>query len=246
VWNSSSKKTKSVVPSLPPETRIYAIGDIHGRVDLLNDTLARIDADRVRARARKIFEVYLGDYIDRGPGSREVLDRLIERCRTHDTIFLKGNHETYPLMFLDTPAFLNNWGQLGGFETLMSYGLRPPVQTTPEQQISIAQAFNSSLPSTHRRFLQSLRSHVTCGDFYFVHAGVRPGIALGVQREEDLLEIRDAFLNCEEDFGMVVVHGHTPVREPEFRPNRINIDTGAYATGRLTCLVIDGKTLRIL
>jgi serine/threonine protein phosphatase 1 len=245
VWKSI-KKTKTGLPRTPDAVRIYAVGDIHGRADLLGDLFARIDADGRRSSHSEAIEVYLGDYIDRGPASGEVIDRLIQRGRTRSTIFLKGNHETYPNAFLKYPGFLTEWSQVGGLETLMSYGLRPPVNAEPKEQLDVARLFGAALPMAHRTFLQELRSSVSYGDFYFVHAGVRPGVALADQREEDLLEIRDVFLNCEDDFGKVVVHGHTPVSEPEFRPNRINIDTGAYATGRLTCLAIAGDKLRLV
>jgi serine/threonine protein phosphatase 1 len=117
--------------------------------------------------------------------------------------------------------------------------LRPTVNADTAGQIELARAFAASLPDQHRQFLATLRSFFDCGDFFFVHAGVKPGIPLEQQQEEDLLWIREDFLLCEDDFGRVIVHGHTPVREPHFRDNRINIDTGAYATGRLTCLVVE-------
>jgi serine/threonine protein phosphatase 1 len=240
------RRGKTELPTLPKGTRVYAVGDIHGRVDLLNKVFKRIDADAAGSAESNAVEIYLGDYIDRGPASREVLDHLIARSRTHKTVFLKGNHETYPFEFLNNPAFLREWGQLGGLETLMSYGLRPPVNAGSQEQIEIARAFDNSLPAAHRSFLENLRPFVCYGDFYFVHAGVRPGVALERQQDEDLLEIRDVFLNCEDDLGKIIVHGHTPVFEPEFRPNRINIDTGAYATGRLTCLAIGGDQLRLV
>ena len=185
------------------------------------------------------MQVFLGDYIDRGPSSRAVLDRLIDRSRTHEIVCLKGNHETYLFEFLRNPAVLADWRRLGGLETLMSYGLEPSMKADMAEQLELAKALEVSLPKHHRQFLRSLCTSFSCGDFFFVHAGVRPGIPLEQQREEDLLWIRDDFLLCEDDFGKIVVHGHTPVREPDIRPNRINIDTGAYATGRLTCLIIE-------
>jgi serine/threonine protein phosphatase 1 len=234
------------LPSTPEGLQIYAVGDIHGRLDLLNQLFTEIDADSARYPDVKTVEIYLGDYVDRGPASRQVIDNLIARGRSRRAVFLKGNHETYPLEFLGNPAFLGPWGQLGGLETLISYGIHPPISAGPDQQREIARAFDAALPAEHRNFLKRLRPYAYCGDFYFVHAGVRPGMPLDQQREEDLLEIREPFLSSHEDFGKVVVHGHTPGREPEFRPNRIGIDTGAYATGKLTCLVIAGDKLRIL
>jgi serine/threonine protein phosphatase 1 len=250
VLKSIFRKAKRRLPSAPEGLQIYAVGDIHGRLDLLNELFTVIDANSARSPSPGTVEIYLGDYIDRGPASREVLDALIGRSRSrsrrHRVVFVRGNHETYPLHFLRDPAFLAAWGQLGGLETLMSYGLHPAVSAAAREQIETAQAFQRALPPAHRDFLQNLVPYASYGDFYFVHAGVRPGVPLANQREEDLLEIRDPFLNSHNDFGKIVVHGHTPVHTPEFRPNRINIDTGAYATGKLTCLAIAGSKLRVL
>ena len=246
MWKSLRRKAKSRLPAVPEGLRIYAIGDIHGRLDLLNRMFTQIDADRARSPNTKTVEIYLGDYIDRGPSSRQVVDRLIARGRSRRAVFLRGNHETYPLEFLRNPGFFSAWSQLGGLETLMSYGIHPPVSGSPNEWAEIAHAFSAALPAEHRDFLHHLRPYVSSGDFYFVHGGVRPGVPLERQREEDLLEIREPFLSSHDDFGKVIVHGHTPALEPEFRPNRICIDTGAYATGKLTCLVISGEKLRIL
>ena len=123
---------------------------------------------------------------------------------------------------------------------LMSYGITPSINADAATQAQLAAALDRALPGSHRRFIGTLKSSFTCGDFFFVHAGVRPGVPLTKQSEEDLLWIRQDFLLYEEDFSKIIVHGHTPVMEPEVRPNRINIDTGAYATGQLTCLVLEG------
>jgi serine/threonine protein phosphatase 1 len=233
---TSKKKPK---PRVPEGVRIYAIGDIHGRADLLDEVLERIDSDRMINPTSLSIEVYLGDYIDRGPASREVLDRLVARKRTFRGVFLKGNHETYLTNFATNPPILVDWQRLGGLETLMSYGVAPLLNADPAAQERLAAAFDQALPESHREFLADLKSSFTCGDYFFVHAGVRPGIPLAKQREEDLLWIRQDFLMSEDDFGKIVVHGHTPVLQPQIRPNRINIDTGAYATGRLTCLRLE-------
>jgi serine/threonine protein phosphatase 1 len=234
-FDSSTSRKK---PQIPDGIRIYAVGDIHGRADLLDQVFKRIDANLVRNPAPHGIEIYLGDYIDRGPASRQVLDRLVARSRTHRTVFLKGNHETYLADFVTNPPILEEWQRLGGLETLMSYGITPSINPDAAAQSRLAAALNQALPESHRHFLGDLKSSFTCGDFFFVHAGVRPGIPLAKQREEDLLWIRRDFLLCEDDFGKIVVHGHTPVAQPDIRPNRINIDTGAYATGRLTCLML--------
>jgi serine/threonine protein phosphatase 1 len=164
---------------------------------------------------------------------------LIRRQQWREMVCLKGNHETLFAEFLEDPVVLSDWRHLGGFETLLSYGIVPSMSRELADQQKLAAAFAQAVPESHRRFLSSLKSSFSCGDFFFVHAGVRPGIPLAKQSDYDLLWIRDEFLLSEEDFGKIVVHGHTPVREPEVLSNRINIDTGAYATGRLTCLVLE-------
>ena len=227
-------------PKVPEGLRIYAIGDVHGRADLLDQVLSRIDVHQSAHPAFRPVEIFLGDYIDRGPASREVLDRLIARSRERETVYLKGNHETFVKGFLNNPAILSEWRHYGGLETLLSYGLVPSVNMDPAEQARLATTFSQVLPLNHRIFLGGLRQSFTCGDYFFVHAGVQPGIPLAEQREKDLLWIREDFLFCEADFSKIVVHGHTPVPEPEIRPNRINIDTGAYATGQLTCLMLEG------
>ena len=242
----SSMSRKRPRPQVPDGTRIYAIGDIHGRVDILDDMFKRIDTNIASNPTPQSIEVFLGDYIDRGPASREVLDRLIARKHTHRTVFLKGNHETYISNFVANPSILKEWQHLGGLETLMSYGISPSINAGTAAQLQLAAAFDLALPESHRRFLGDLKLSYTCGDFFFVHAGVRPGIPLEKQREKDLLWIRHEFLLCEDNFSKVVVHGHTPVPQLDIRPNRINIDTGAYATGNLTCLMLEGDQMGII
>jgi serine/threonine protein phosphatase 1 len=226
--------------------RIYAIGDIHGRADLLDAVFERIDSDLAKNPNSLSIEVFLGDYIDRGPASREVLDRLVARKRTFRTVFIKGNHETFLTSFATNPPILEDWQRLGGLETLMSYGIAPSINADAAEQLRLAAAFDQALPESHREFLGDLKSSFICGDYFFVHAGVRPGIPLKKQREEDLLWIRQDFLNSEDDFSKIIVHGHTPVLEPEIRSNRINIDTGAYATGRLTCLKLEDDCIEFI
>jgi serine/threonine protein phosphatase 1 len=228
------------------DIRIYAVGDVHGRADLLDRTMSQIDEHLVSSPVARPIEVYLGDYIDRGPASRQVLDRLVSRRRTHATVCLLGNHEVFMMEFLKQPEILNEWQSYGGLATLASYGLEPIMNATGAQQAKLAAALERALPNSHHLFLQNLALSFTCGDFFFVHAGVRPGVPLKTQSQDDLLWIRDDFLLHEESFGKIVVHGHTPVLQPQIRPNRINIDTGAYATGRLTCLVLEGQTVAFL
>jgi serine/threonine protein phosphatase 1 len=230
-------------PLLPAGIRIYAFGDVHGRLDLLDELLGKVDADLAgHPVSRAIFE-FLGDYIDRGNHSRETIDRLIERRDTGEHVFLKGNHEQIALKCLSDPGLFDRWLRLGGTETLASYGIEVG------SKIKIAElqaAFHKALPQTHIQFFRALQPSFECGHFFFVHAGVKPRVALARQAEKDLLWIREEFLGSNEDFGKTIIHGHTPGYEIEVRPNRINIDTGAYATGRLTCLVMEGASLSFI
>ena len=233
-------------PSLPAGLRIYAVGDIHGRLDLLDELLARIESDIAeRPTARPVF-VFLGDYIDRGPSSRETIDRLVAHGAANETVFLRGNHELIAIKCLSDRSLFDQWMRLGGLETLASYGVLPEPRVSGRQIVELQSAFHHALPQAHLRFFRDLQPSFACGDFFFAHAGVRPGVELSRQIENDLLWIRDEFLSSNEDFGKIVIHGHTPTREIEVAPNRINIDTGAFATGRLTCLAIEESSLSVI
>jgi serine/threonine protein phosphatase 1 len=246
VWKWSSPRPAKRRARVPDGTRIYAIGDVHGRADLLSEVFASIDGDLAADPTRRPIEVFLGDYVDRGPSSCEVLDMLVERNRTRETVLLRGNHEFLFLEFLKNPRVLDDWRRYGGLDTLMSYGLRPSLRTDAQTHVELAAALRDVLPPSHRSLLAALRPSFMCGDFFFVHAGIRPGIPFAQQRDHDLLWIREDFLSHEDDFGKIVVHGHTPVLQPEIRSNRINIDTGAYATGQLTCLRLQGDRMRFI
>lgn len=230
-------------PRLPEGIRIYAFGDIHGRSDLLKEMFAVIDADVAQNPVDRPIEVFLGDYIDRGPDSAQTLDLLIGRGLHRETVFLKGNHEAFLLEVLRDPTKLEDWRQFGGLQTLMSYGVQPTLNPDSVEQADLIRALAEVMPGDHLRFLDALKLTFVCGDFFFVHAGVRPGIPLKEQQESDLLWIRNEFLDSDENFGKFIVHGHTPVQKPDIRPNRINIDTGAYATGNLTLLTIQGSRM---
>jgi serine/threonine protein phosphatase 1 len=233
-------------PRLPDGIRIYAISDIHGCADLLQQMFTVIDRDLVNAGTMRAIHVFLGDYIDRGPQSRQTIDLLVDRSRRHETIFLKGNHEAFLFDVLKSPSDLQAWKQYGGLQTLVSYGLQPTLNPDEAEQKELIKELAQRIPPHQRRFFNNLRLRFVCGDFFFAHAGVRPGLPLTQQREEDLLWIRDEFLNSDEKFSKYIVHGHTPVRAPDIRPNRINIDTGAYATGNLTLLTIQGDSILAL
>lgn len=219
------------------------MSDIHGCAHLLKQMLGVIDADVAHSRPRHAIEVYLGDYIDRGPDSRATLDLLIGRSRRGNAVFLKGNHEAFLAEVFRDPSRITDWFQFGGMQTLMSYGLSPSPNPDDEEQRALVQEFAAAMPPQHLEFLQRLRLTFTCGDFFFVHAGVRPGVPLKEQQEADLLWIREEFLRSQKHFGKYIVHGHTPVRSAEVLANRANIDTGAYATGNLTLLSIQGSRL---
>ncbi|MEJ2373895.1 MAG: metallophosphoesterase family protein [Pseudolabrys sp.] len=224
--------------------RIYAIGDIHGRLDLLERAIAAIARD-VAEHGPAALTVTVGDYIDRGPASRGVIDLLAQDPFAAPLVALKGNHEDMLEAFLADPAVGPHWLDNGGLATLRSYGVDLRGQGRADFAAA-RDALRAALPPAHRDFLRGLRTWFSAGDYFFCHAGVRPGVALDCQREEDLIWIRGEFLASTEDFGKTVVHGHTPVPEPEVRPNRIGIDTGAYASGRLTCVVLDGGFPRFL
>jgi Calcineurin-like phosphoesterase len=224
--------------------RIYAIGDIHGRLDLLERAIAAIRHD-VEEHGPAALTVTLGDYIDRGPQSRGVLDRLIENPFPTSYVALKGNHETMLEAFLADPTTGPFWRQQGGLETLQSYGIRVG-KILGASFAAASDQLRTALPAAHIQFLSSLKTSFSRGKYFFCHAGVRPGVPLERQSDEDLLWIRDTFLSSTMDFGKIVVHGHTPTAKPEVLPNRISIDTGAFATDRLTCVALSGGAPRFL
>jgi serine/threonine protein phosphatase 1 len=217
--------------------RIYAIGDIHGRLDLLERAIKAIGRD-VAERGPAALTVTVGDYIDRGLQSRGVLDRLIDNPFPTPLVALKGNHEEILESFLADPAVGPLWADNGGLETLRSYGIRVPGYGATNFA-KAREELRASLPAAHVNFLRSLNTSLSRGRYFFCHAGVRPGAPLDCQSEKDLLWIREPFLASTVDFGKIIVHGHTPAPEPVVLPNRIGIDTGAFATGRLTCVALE-------
>lgn len=225
--------------SIPKGVRLFAVGDIHGRVDLLEQTIRKIDAHLRDYPSSRSIRIFLGDYVDRGPKSRDVLDALIDIGKRSETVFLRGNHETFLLDVLLNPAILPTWKTFGGLETLISYGVSSPLNPDIAGSLKIVDAFIEKLPAEHVQFLKTLSPCFSFGDIFFAHAGVRPGLGLAVQSVADLMWIRDEFLEHDELFEKLIVHGHTPVKTPDVRLNRINIDTGAYATGRLTCVCFE-------
>ena len=234
-------------PEIPPGTRVYAIGDIHGRHDLLVKLGELIRQDQIDNPVEQSIEIYLGDYVDRGPETKLVIDHLTAESRNCDRrICLKGNHEDILLSFLIHPETLDQWRELGGSETLYSYGVQPPWSRDPDLAARCRDEFLEKLPDTHLAFLSKLPPHVVIGSYLFVHAGIRPGRPLEDQDYNDFLWIRGAFLESRSDHGFIVVHGHTPQETYEVLPNRINIDTWAFLSGRLTCAVLEGENQRFI
>lgn len=234
--------------TIPEGQVVYAIGDIHGRSDLLTQLLASIANDAAAAgRAAKTL-VFLGDYVDRGPDSRGVIERLTTNLPLgFATHFLKGNHEQFLLDFLDDPLWLDGWLRNGGEQTLRSYGVDVDgLQDRRTPATAWREAFLEALPEAHLQFLGGLELKCVVGDYVFVHAGLRPGVPLNQQVAEDLLWIRHEFLDCQEPFEKIVVHGHTPERVPVVRPNRIGIDTGAVFSDCLTALRLENGTRTFL
>lgn len=237
-----------VVFRLPDQTRIYAIGDVHGRYDLLRERLAAIDRHRSTYPIARAVEVYLGDYIDRGQDSRAVIELLLERRGRVEAYPLAGNHEMMMLRAFEeeSQAAADDWIRVGGLATLTSYGIAASQLSDPARIAEAVEQWRLAMPSSHLDFLKRLDLSFVCGDYIFVHAGLRPGIPLEAQSAQDLLWIRDEFLNYGDLFEKRVVHGHSPVAAPDFRPNRINLDTAAFASGRLTCLVLEADRAEIL
>jgi serine/threonine protein phosphatase 1 len=246
IFGSNGLNVRGRWPLLPQGLRVYVVGDIHGRLDLLDICLAKIERDLVERPCLRSLQVFLGDYIDRGTWSKETIDRLIDQDLTHECVFLRGNHEFVAMRCLTDVTLIPGWMRLGGIETLLSYGVVPTISTEQRLIAAVQIAFQQALPASHFRFFGGLKNQFSCGDFFFVHAGVRPNVNISEQKEEDLLWIRGEFLSFQNDFGKIVVHGHTPVLGVDIRSNRINIDTGAYNTGLLSCLVLERDHLSII
>lgn len=232
------------LPKVPEGTLVYAVGDVHGRADLLEKMHAAILKDSLDVPAERKVVVYLGDYVDRGPASKKVVDILLDKpLKGFERVHLMGNHEAFLIEFLNDLEAGPGWFFNGGLTTLSSYGVK--IGKHDELSYEVLQRVQSELlakmPKAHLDFYKTLDFSRTEGDFFFVHAGIRPGVPLDNQTDEDMLWIREEFLGCEDDFGKVIVHGHTITWEPEVKPNRIGIDTGAFASGVLTALVLEGR-----
>ncbi len=242
--------TRKRKPELPPGVVAYAIGDIHGRLDCLDALISTIAADLEQTTAERRILIFLGDYVDRGPASRGVVDRVLalSRQRGLEVWTLKGNHEEALLTFLDDPAFGSAWNEHGGAAALLSYGAAPPRLKTDEAGwIETHAVFRQNLPPEHLDFYKNLELMRELGDYVFVHAGIRPRRPLDQQTERDLLWIREEFLAQKDPLpGRVIVHGHSPTDKPQIERGRIGVDTGAYATGVLTAVRLEGAAQTLL
>ena len=228
---------------IPPGERVYAVGDIHGCDALLERLLAAIAEDeRAREPARTTF-IFLGDLVDRGPAPAAVIERLRQLAQMRpDTRFLLGNHEEIFLGALEgEPKALRLFCRIGGRETAISYGIDADAYDRMDYE-EFTEALQRHVPAAHREFLASFEDLIVIGDYAFVHAGVRPGLALDAQRGGDLRWIRDPFLDHGRPLEKMIVHGHTISDDLDIQPHRIGVDTGAYSTGRLTALGLEGTT----
>lgn len=243
-------KVQPGVAELPDMTRVYAVGDIHGRADLLKQMhdLIELDAEKVPSTVEKII-VYLGDYVDRGPESRKVLDILISHPLTDfRTVFLCGNHDRMMLDFMHSAGVATLWARHGGLETLASYGFFPSFDDLGSASYieDLRERFSSEVPFIHKAFLENLRLHYSTGGYYFVHAGINPNLPLAHQMQHDALWMREPFLSSAKKFEKIIVHGHTPVQAPQAYSNRISVDTGACMTNKLSCAVLDGYSVQFI
>lgn len=232
-----------VSPAVPDEAVVWAIGDVHGRLDLLEPMVSAIMADAQDLPSLSTTAIFLGDYIDRGPCSRQVIQLLahLPKDRKVDWRFLKGNHEKAMLDFLARPSEGAKWCEYGGDATLRSYGLRvPQMKHKPEVWTHLSADLNHKVTPAERAFLERLELSISVGDYFFAHAGARPGEPLDRQADEDLMWIRRTFLDSDIEFEKVVVHGHTPSFEVQADHRRIGIDTKAYESGVLTALRLSG------
>lgn len=235
------------MPSLPENTRVYCIGDIHGCYELLKQLTAQIEED-AHGFIGRVIVIYLGDFIDRGNASKEVIDFLLNNQKSHiEYVFLRGNHEQTLLDFLTEDSVARAWLSYGGMATFASYGVRiTKIPTKPDDFKLLQKQLCDKLPFEHYQFLSKTSLSYALGCYFFVHAGINPHYPLARQIPEDLLQIRDEFTSVKKPFEKIIVHGHTITATPELLRNRIGIDTGAYLSGILTCLVLEADQQRLI
>jgi len=245
--NKFFKKNLQIIPFVPDNTRIYCVGDIHGRNDLLRQLLMKVMRDFSQYEGSVII-VYLGDYVDRGLHSKQVIETLLNNQKTDvEYVYLRGNHEQVMLDCLQNATIIPSWLSFGGQSTLASYGVGiAKIPTKREELLEIQTSLKECLPIEHYQFLTETQLSYTLGSYFFVHAGVNPKKSLARQCPEDLLWIRDEFINVDKAYKKIIVHGHTVTEEPEILKHRIGIDTGAYASGILSCLVLESNQQKII
>jgi len=230
---------------IEPGLRVYAVGDIHGCLTQLDDLLLRIERDLAECKVERHKIIFLGDYVDRGPENKCVLDRLLGlKNANSEFVFLMGNHDERMVKFIEQPKLV--WDDMmkwGGVQTLGSYGV---VARPGESEDSVSKRFVAAVPDEHLEFLKSLEFKHIEDDYFFCHAGVRPGVQLADQADHDLIWIRDDFRYHEGAFEKVIIHGHTPQEAPEVKSNRVNVDTYCYKTGVLTAVVLEQTSYRFL
>jgi serine/threonine protein phosphatase 1 len=238
------KPQTSPAYAVPEGLCVYAIGDVHGCLDQLNHLLDVIDRD-VGSRAAQSHIIFLGDLVDRGPKSAEVIGRIVGSGLPADSYdFIMGNHEEVMLNCYEGQVeTYGRWLQYGGVQTLESYGLK---DTMFSPSFDLAAAMRNVIPAGHISFLRSFKDYVRLGDYIFAHAGIRPGVPLDEQSRRDLRWIREGFLDDRTDHGFRVVHGHTIVHDVEVHRNRIAVDTGCYLTGQLSAVALESDTVRVL
>lgn len=236
---AAARQPAAAAAEVPAGERVYAIGDIHGRLDLFAQLIERIEADEAARGPADTTVVLLGDLIDRGPDSAGVIDAARAWAKRRKVRAISGNHEEMLLKSFARRDTLRHFLRYGGRETLLSYA----IERHAYEQLSLdeLQAMLPELvPAEHVAFLEAMEDSIVIGDYLFVHAGIRPGVPLERQKLADLRWIREPFTNDPRAHGMVVVHGHTITAEVEELPNRIGIDTGAFMSGRLTALGLEG------
>lgn len=231
---------------LPGDRLVYAIGDLHGRADLLQLAADAISKDLSTAPGAEALTVFLGDYVDRGPNAAGVIERLSGGDFPTPIVALLGNHEFMMRKAWESDVALLQWCDFGGLATLFSYGVDVRGVQRGTDVAEARRAFCAALPPRHRSWLENLRPSFEMGGYFFCHAGVRPDVALSDQAIDDLIWIREAFTASSKSHGKLIIHGHTPVMEPDVRHNRINIDTGACMTGTLTVLRLEAETRRLM
>jgi serine/threonine protein phosphatase 1 len=233
------------LPAVPPGTRYYAVGDVHGRLDLFEALITAVERDDRDAGSARTTVVLLGDLVDRGPDSAGVVARARAWQDERKVCLLAGNHEEMFLHSLEDVSVLRHFLRHGGRQTALSYGI-PRDEYDRATMEEVQQMLIAAVPQEDRRFLSMAKNYLVAGDYLFVHAGIAPHVPLEEQEEHHLRWIREPFLDHADPFDLFVVHGHTITDGVDERPNRIGIDTGAYYSGRLTALVLEGDTRRII